>query len=40
MSGVQSMINRAFWGKKSLAPKGKALAKVKVEKKLATAQED
>lgn len=39
-SGVQGMLNRRFWGKKSLKPRGKALAKAKLEKKLATNQND
>lgn len=34
-SGVQAMLNKAFWGKKSLKPKGKALLKDEIEKKRA-----
>jgi len=39
-SGVQSFMNARFFGKKKLAPKGKALVKDKMEKKLATSQND
>lgn len=35
MSAVQNFINKRFFGKKSLRPKGKALLKDKVEKKRA-----
>jgi len=35
--GVQGMLNKAFWGKKSLKPTGKALQKAKVEKARAVA---
>lgn len=31
-TGVQGMLNKAFWGKKKLKPKGKALKKAVVEK--------
>lgn len=31
-TGVQGMVNRKFFGKKSLKPKGKSLAKAKMEK--------
>lgn len=32
-AGIQGMINKKFWGKKSLKPKGKALKKEEIEKK-------
>jgi len=31
-SGVQGMLNKRFWGKKVLKPKGKALKKEQIEK--------
>lgn len=40
MGGVQDMINKKFFGKKSLKPKKKALKKDKIEDKLAQNQSD
>lgn len=37
---LQNMVNAKFWGKKVLKPKGKALAKDKVEKARAVNQMD
>lgn len=39
-TGIQGMMNKKFWGKRSLKPKGKALKKAKIEKELATEEED
>ena len=38
--GVQGMLNKKFWGKKSLKKKGKALKKAKLEKEEAEESED
>lgn len=39
-SGVEGMINKAFWGKKSLKAKGKAMKKDRMAKKEAAQSED
>jgi len=40
LKGIQGELNRKFWGKKSLKPKGKALKKAEMDKEKAEEEED